>query len=73
MVLTHFQKKFSLNGPLDEIFNRIIDLGTEGTNNILSGKNVKIRKQNHKYATYFKRRKPSQSEITANELKNKST
>ena len=33
----------------------------------------KIKEQDHKKATYFKRRKPSQSEITINELKNKNS
>ena len=68
----YFQKRFSLDGTLEDIFKRIVKLGIEGTNNILLKKNVKIRKQNHKKSTYYKRREPSQSEITASELRNKS-
>lgn len=67
-----FQKKLSLDGTLEDIFKRIIKLGIEGTNNILFNKKLKIKKQNHKKSTFYKRRKPSQSEITASELKNKS-
>lgn len=68
----YFQKKFSLKGSLDEIFNRIISLGTEGSLKILNQKNIKIKKQNHRKATFFKRRKPEDSEITIKEIKNKS-
>ena len=60
-----------MDGTLEDIFKRIIKLGIEGTNNILL-KKCKIRKQNHKESTYYKRREPSQSEITASELRNKS-
>ena len=43
----------------------------EGTNKIVYSKKIKVRKQNHKLATYFKRRNPKQSEITLKEIKNK--
>ena len=68
----YFQKKFNLSGSLDEIFNRIISLGTEGSLKILNQKNIKIKKQNHRKATFYKRRKPEDSEITIKEIKNKS-
>ena len=68
----YFQKKLSLSGSLDEIFNRIISLGTEGSLKILNKKNIKIKKQNHRKATIYRRRKPEESEITLKEIKNKS-
>ena len=36
-------------------------------------KSLKQKEQDHKKATYFKRRKPAESEITINELKNKNS
>lgn len=67
-----FQDKFSLEGSLNDIFNRIIDLGIKGTINILEG-NYKLKQQDHSKATYTKRREPKESEITLDELKNKSS
>ena len=64
------QSKFSLEGSLDDIFCRIVDLGIELTLNILH-KNIIPISQDHSKATYFKRRKPSDSEITIQDLKNK--
>jgi len=68
----YFQKKLSLSGSLDEIFNRIISLGTEGSLKILNKRNIKIKKQNHRIATFYRRRKPEESEITLKEIKKKS-
>ena len=65
----YFQKKLSLNGSLNQIFDRIIFLGTEGTLKILNKKNIKIKKQNHQKATNYRRRKPEESEITIKEIK----
>lgn len=67
----YFQKKLSLEGSLQDIFNKIINIGTTGTNKILYGK-VRIKKQTHKNSTYFYRLNENQSEITQNELKKKS-
>ena len=67
----YFQKKISLKGNLDEIFKRIVKAGIEGTKKIITSKKIKSIKQNHKIATYFKRRKPKESEITLNEIKYK--
>ncbi len=67
----YFQKKISLTGSLNEIFKRIIKEGTKGTLKILNTKKIKTKKQNHNLATYFKRRKPQQSEITVKEIKEK--
>ena len=69
----YYQKKFSLEGDLSQIFNRIIKLGIKGTQKIISSKKLKIKKQNHKVSSIYKRRKPSQSEITINEIKTKSS
>ena len=68
----YFQKKFSLNGTLHQIFERIVKLGIEGTKKILSQKKIRVKKQNHSKSTYFRRRSPKESEITMHEIKNKS-
>jgi len=60
------QKEFSLLGELNEIFNRIIKIGTLLTLNILK-KNYKQKKI--KITKVYKRRKPQQSEITLREFK----
>lgn len=66
----YIQYPFSLSGTLNSIFNRITTLGIVATCEIIEGK-YSPKKQNHQEATYFKRRTESQSEITINELKNK--
>jgi methionyl-tRNA formyltransferase len=78
-----WQKKFSLEGGLCGIFKRMEDLGHEGLEFILKEYSDKGglsgEAQNHEEATFFKRRKPSESEIkiedfsdyTAKELYNK--
>ena len=68
----YFQKKMSLNGSLNQIFDKMVKIGTEGTLKIISRKKIKVIKQNHKKASFYKRRTPEQSEITLNEIKNKS-
>ena len=67
----YFQKKISLIGSLNKIFEKIVIEGTKGTLKILDTKKIKIKKQNHNTATYFTRRKPEQSEITIKEIKEK--
>jgi methionyl-tRNA formyltransferase len=57
------QKDISLRGHLDDIFKNIISAGVELTNEILDGK-LSATPQNHTLATYFKRRKPEESEIS---------
>ena len=68
----YFQKKMSLNGSISQIFQRIVRLGTEGTLKIVNDKRIKPMKQNPEKVSFYKRRKPKQSEITLNEIKNKS-
>jgi len=64
-----FQKEMSLQGNLKDIFDRIIEIGTEGINSILENK-FKLIPQNEDTKIY-KRRKPEQSEITIDEILNK--
>ena len=67
-----FQENISLEGYLKDIFERIIKIGLKGTKKIFTLK--KVNKlisipQNHKNATYCKRRKPIQSKISLNDIK----
>ena len=60
------QTPVSLNGTMDEIFERIAEIASKDTIKVLdqiaTGK-AKPKKQNDKKATYYKRRKPEESEI----------
>ena len=58
---------------LNDILKRIILYGTKGTLKILTLKKIKIKKQNNKIASFFKRRRPDQSEITIKELRSASS
>ena len=64
-----YQKKFSLNGNLDDIYNRIIDIGGDGVIKIMDEGFEQV-KQDENEATYYKRRKPSMSEIRLDDFKN---
>lgn len=66
-----YQAPFSLKGELDEIFSRIIELGTFGIHHIIAS-NPKGTKQDESEATYCKRRKQEESEITIDEIMSKS-
>ena len=66
-----YQAPFSLKGELNDIFSRIIELGTFGIHHIMAS-NPKGIKQDESEATYCKRRKPEESEITIDEIMNKS-
>ena len=61
------QEKISLEGNIQDIFDRMTSAGIKITSDFLSGDFIKI-KQDSSKSTYFKRRKPHQSEITAEEL-----
>jgi methionyl-tRNA formyltransferase len=64
------QSDLSLVGTIEEILKRIEDAGVELT--CLIFKNGLLREQqDHSAATFFKRRTPSESEITAEELATK--
>ena len=69
-----FQKKFNLKGYLDQIFERIIKIGTIGSLEIFykySINKLKLKKKNEKKASYYKRRLPEMSEIFLKDFKNK--
>lgn len=67
-------KEFSLEGSLNDIFNRIANIGSVGMNEILnfinSNNRLEAKEQNHSESTYFKRRTPNQSEIKIEDLQN---
>lgn len=69
------QSPFSLEGTLDDIFERIVEVGTKDTNRVLNdlalGK-AKIVKQDESKSSYYRRRKPEQSEIKLKDLQEKS-
>lgn len=64
------QKNLSLEGNLDEVFARIEQIGFQLTQQILRDGLNPI-PQNHALATFCKRRKPEDSEITLAELQEK--
>jgi len=66
------QEEISLNGHLDSIFEGITKIGIKLTMEMLKG-NYSLKQQNNTQATYYKRRKSSESEITIEELKTKSS
>jgi methionyl-tRNA formyltransferase len=65
-----YQEEFSLEGDLNNIFDRIIILGTKLTKNLILdfSPNLKGIKQDNLKSSYYKRRTPSQSEITLKDL-----
>ena len=64
------QKNLSLQGSIEEIFDRMIKNDYEMTNRIIAGR-YKTKKQKGK-PTFFKRRKPEESELkTLNDSKEK--
>jgi methionyl-tRNA formyltransferase len=65
------QLPMSLSGSLDDIFNRISNLGFAATCNIIEG-NYIMTTQDESKSTYFKRKSPKDSEITIEEIQNKS-
>lgn len=66
------QEPISLEGNLDEIFDRIIQVGTSLTLSILQ-EGLEARPQDESEASFYTRRKPSQSEITIEELQTQSS
>ena len=64
-----YQEYFSLKGNLKDIFSRIISLGTSGIFRILNS-NVNKQPQDELQATFYKRRKPEDSEILIEDFKN---
>jgi len=63
------QTPMSLSGNIEDIFSRMTTLGFSATCDFLkNGYNLKP--QDHSLATVFKRRKPTDSEITLDEIQN---
>ena len=58
----------NLRGSLNDIFRRITEAGTRLTINFLNN-GINFSPQDHSQATYYKRRRPEESEITIQELK----
>ena len=65
-----FQKKFSLNGDLVDIYNRVTKIGSEGVMKIIQDSCDDRIKQDESKATFYKRRKPSMSEIQVEDISN---
>lgn len=63
------QEDLSLSGDIADIFDRLTELGLSLTRQFLKGELKEIQ-QDHGEATYCKRRTPSDSEITTEELLN---
>lgn len=64
------QEEISLEGHLQEILDRIVDTGIKLTKELLNGKMGSM-PQDETSASVFKRRQPHQSELTADDFKNK--
>jgi methionyl-tRNA formyltransferase len=64
------KKQFMLTGGINEIFARIENIGTNLTIDIIKGK-YRIYNQNLKDSVIYKRRSSKDSEITLNEIKNR--
>ncbi len=67
-----FQEDISFDGYLNEILNRIIKKGIKGSKKIIKLKKLNKLKsvpQNHRLATFYKRRKPIQSKISLQDFK----
>ncbi len=62
-------QKLSLDGNIEQIFNRIAKIGIFLTKQFVLKKNFPLKKQNHKNATYYERLSPLDSEISIEELK----
>jgi methionyl-tRNA formyltransferase len=65
------KKKLMLTGGINKIFSRIENVGTNLTIDIIKGK-YRIYNQNLKNSVIYKRKSGKDSEITLNEIKNKS-
>ena len=74
------QTPFSLEGTLDEIFERIVDIAIDDTQKVLEQierdmfyEDPKGTLQDETKATLFKRRKPEESELKIEDFKNKTS
>jgi len=65
------QKEFSLEGNLNDVLDRIVNLGITLTNNLINNyPDITLLPQDDNESSYFKRRKSFQSEITIEEIEN---
>lgn len=67
-----YQSSIKLDGYLNEIFDRIINKGLDGSVkiiNCLKKNSLKSKVQNHNIATFYYRRTPSQSQINFKDFK----
>jgi methionyl-tRNA formyltransferase len=64
------QKDLSLEGTITDIFFRIEDAGVDLSRTIIDN-GLQLAAQEDTLATYYRRRSPSESEITIEEIKNK--
>ena len=65
-----YQKEFSLDGDLNDIYSRVTELGINGVIEIIENGYQNQIKQNEEEATFYKRRKPSMSEVTIDDISN---
>ena len=65
------QHPITLKGNIEDIFNTISDVGFQATCKIVDG-DYTLTEQDHSAATYCKRRKEDESEITLEEIENAS-
>lgn len=66
------QKEISLEGHITDIFGRLTEAGIDLTIDILTH-GISYKNQEESLATVYKRRKPIESEITLDEIKNQSS
>lgn len=70
------QTQFSLAGTLDEIFERIVKVGTKDTIKVLNGlfdNTIKPVAQENKNTTVFKRRTPDESELAVDDFRTRTS
>jgi methionyl-tRNA formyltransferase len=69
----YFQKEFCLEGKIEDLFGRIIKVGSKLTKKLLEdfeNERIKTFPQNEKEATFYRRRKPEESELTPEKINN---
>lgn len=69
-----FQQEISLAGNIEEIYERIFQVGLKGTIEViekLKADNLEFTVQDENKATVFERRKPAESEISIDEIQQK--
>jgi len=63
----YFQKEFSLNGEIEDIFRKIVNVGSSLTKKLLDDfecETIRTFPQDEDNATFYKRRKPEESQLT---------